>query len=83
VIYKFVSVQTVASQICMSSDERRQILLHCCLSASSECFLLLSKLMPVYSRAENITSDIITHGIPPIPSEKDPVKIWFQSNKNL
>lgn len=27
--------------------------------------------------AEKGTSDIITHGIPPIPSEKDPLKIWF------
>ena len=28
------------------------------------------------------TSDIITHGIPPIPSEKDPPKIWFANDKN-
>lgn len=29
------------------------------------------------------TSDIKTHGIPPIPNEKDPVKTWKQNHDRL
>jgi hypothetical protein len=32
----------------------------------------------VFTYGRKGTSDIITHGIPPIPSEKDPPKIWFR-----
>jgi hypothetical protein len=41
----------------------------------------LSHLSLVKGRKD--TSDIITQGIPPIPSENDPVKIWVAYDKNI